>query len=139
MSLEPLLFVVALVAMAGATLSLILILAHRPLNIPSPQAEADALRVRTLPPGGTAFALDALVASPSGGVRERWEVKSDMTWPVYRKWVRKQLSDYVCIQGAERLALIRTIPEHGVRTLSVEPEACEEGCRVHIDFTAVSK
>ena len=140
MGLEPLLFVIGLVAMAGATLSLLLVLAQRRTPVvASPEAEAESLRVRTVPPGGRIFVGYQRAASPSEGWRAEWSVETDLTWPVYRTWLRERLNDYVCIQSAERLTVIRTIPEQGVRTLSVEPETGPDGCRAQFNFAAISK
>ncbi len=109
MGLSPLLFLIGPLAIAGATASFLLLLAHgRTSVVASPQAEAESLRVRTVPPGGSVFVGYERAASPSAGWNAEWTVETDLTWPVYRTWLRDHLRDYVARSVSRSFARSRS-------------------------------
>ena len=134
---------IELAAAIGVVLVIVLLLScARASPTDDLQREADALRVRTLPPHAMLVSSAPAAIDNTGRGSAVWLLESEMDWPAYREWLVAELRDYTCASGEkaapdERAGFLRYMHLRNELWMVVAMRLDEPPRRVRVEFSIV--
>ena len=100
------------------------------------RADAEAVRERTVPPGGWLAAASPL-RRDGHSARASWRVETELAWSAYAPWVEQQLGEFrVAERGRGLLRLSRQL-EGDLYVLALVARPGSRGLTVEASFEAL--